>query len=139
MPSGVFTDSQRQLTLALDEGLLSRYRNLRECIAQGVYQRGLTWVAGQLNKSPGNLSSELGDESQRKFGVDELEEYISRTGDKTPVYYLVARFLGDEGAARDMALRQVADMLAQLPAALAAAGMAPMAPATVAPKRGAAR
>lgn len=125
MGSTVFTDSRRQLTLDLDGDLAQRFRNLRECVAQGVYRKGLTYVAGQLNMSPGNLSSELGDESQRKFGVDELEEYIAKTGDKQPIYYLVARFLGDEAASRDAALTEVQRLLQELPAKIAAAGLQP--------------
>ena len=45
------------------------------------------------------------------------------TGDKTPVYYLVARYLGDDAAARDHALEQVLSMMQNLPALLHAAGL----------------
>lgn len=121
--SAVFTEHRTQMTLELEEGVGTRYRNLRECVAQGVYQRGLKTVALALEESPGNLSSMLSDESQRKFGVDELEAYIKETGDKTPIYYLVAKYLGDEAAARDQALSQVKALLEQLPAVLASAGL----------------
>jgi hypothetical protein len=123
--SAVFSDSQsrRQLTLDIDQSMLERFRSLRECMAQGVYQRGLTRVAGELDKSPGNLSTELGGESQRKLGVDDLEAYIQKFNDKTPIYYLIARYLGDETAARDQALGQVAQILQDLPGMLAAAGL----------------
>lgn len=40
-----------------------------------------------------------------------------------PVYYLVSRYLGDQGAARDHALAQVGEMLSNLPALLAAVGV----------------
>ena len=86
-----------QLTLDLEPGLTERYRNLRECIAAGVYRRGLKRVAGDLDIAPGNLSAQLGDESQRNFSVDSLERYIETTGDVTPVHYLVARFLQKDG------------------------------------------
>jgi hypothetical protein len=121
--SAVFTDPKRQMTLELEEGIATRYRNLLECIAQGVYQRGLKAVAVDLNESPGNLSSMLNEESQRKFGVEDLEAYIRQTGDKTPIHYLVARYLGDEAAARDQALSQVSELLQRLPALLASAGV----------------
>lgn len=111
------------MTLELDEGLTSRYRCVREVVAQGVYQRGLKSVAGDLDMSPGNLSVALSDDDHRKFGVDELERYIERTGDKTPIYYLIARFMGDEAAARDHALAQVAEMMRNMPALLHAAGI----------------
>ena len=48
---------------------------------------------------------------------------VQTSGDKSPIYYLVAKYLGDEGAARDQALSQVQDMLSNLPAMLAAAGL----------------
>lgn len=124
MPSPVVTDSRRQLTLDLDGSLVGAHRSLRDCIAAGVYRRGLKAVAADLDLSPGNLSVALSDDPHRKLGVDELERYMQVTGDKTPIYYLVAKYLGDEAAARDQALGQVAELLQNLPAMLAAAGIA---------------
>lgn len=111
------------MTLEFDEGLVAAHRSLRDCVASGVYRRGLKAVAADLDLSPGNLSVALSDDPHRKLGVDELERYIQTTGDKSPVYYLVAKYLGDEGAARDHALAQVADMMQHLPAMLAALGV----------------
>jgi hypothetical protein len=128
MMSPVITAQQRQLTLPLDESLVPAHRSLRDCVAAGVYRRGLKAVAGDLDLSPGNLSVALSDDPHRKFSVDDLERYIQTTGDKTPIHYLLAKYLGDEAAARDQALSQVADMLQCLPQMLAAAGL-PTAPA----------
>lgn len=128
MPSPVVTGAQRQMTLPLDESLLSAHRSLRDCVASGVYKRGLKGVAADLDLSPGNLSVALSDDPHRKFSVDELERYIQSTGDKSPIHYLVCKYLGDEAGARDAALGQVAELLQSLPAMLAAAGM-PTAPA----------
>ncbi len=111
------------MTLAFDESIVAAHRSLRDCVASGVYRRGLKAIAGDLDLSPGNLSVALSDDPHRKFSVDELELYIQRTGDKTPVYYLIAKFLGDEAAARDQALSEVSSMLQNLPAMLAAAGI----------------
>jgi len=123
MGSVVISDSRVQLTLDLDGALATSHRSLRDCVAQGVYQRGLKRIAGDLDLSPGNLSVALSDDPHRKFSVDELELYIQSTGDKTPIYYLVAKFLGDETASRDHALNQVAEVLQNLPGMLAAAGI----------------
>jgi hypothetical protein len=123
MPSRVVTDSQRQLTLALDASLPEIYRSARDCVAAGVYKRGLKRVASDLDVSPGNLSVALSDDPARKLGLDEAERYTQTTGDKTWIYYLVAKYLGDEGAARDHALTEVQAMLASLPEKLAAAGL----------------
>jgi hypothetical protein len=122
MPSPVITDSRRQLTLDLDGSIVAAHRSCRDCVAAGVYKRGLKTVAADLDLSPGNLSVALSDDPHRKFSVDELERYIQTTGDKSPIYWLVGKYLGDEAAARDQALGQVTSMLANLPAMLAAAG-----------------
>lgn len=123
--SQVFGDSRRQLTLAFDETLTKAHRSLRDCVAAGIYRRGLKAMAADLDLSPGNLSCALSDDPHRAFSVDHLERYIEATGDKTPVYYLAAKYLGDEAAARDQALGQVVEMLGNLPSLLAAAGLPP--------------
>jgi hypothetical protein len=123
MPSPVITGSQRQLTLEFDESLASAHRNLRDCIAAGIYKRGLKRVAPDLGLAPGNLSAALSDESPRKFCVDELELYLQTTGDMTPIHYLIARYLGDQLAARDQAMGQVLELLKALPQLAAAAGL----------------
>lgn len=123
--SAVISDSpgSKQLTLQFEPGLTQRYRNVRDAVAQGVYQRGLKKIAGDLDLAPGNLSVALGDDGQRKFGVDDLERYVQVTGDLTPVYYLVERYLGDQGAARDQAIAQVLDVMKSLPNLISAAGL----------------
>jgi hypothetical protein len=111
------------MTLDFDASVLSAHRSLRDCVAAGVYRRGLKSVAMDLDLSPGNLSVALSDDPHRKFGVDDLEAYIQHTGDTSPVYYLVGKYLRNEAAARDQALGQVAQLLAELPAMLNAAGL----------------
>jgi hypothetical protein len=88
-----------QLKLNLEPGMLDRYRNVREVVASGVYQRGLKRIAMDMDVAPGNLSCMLNDESQRKLGTDDLEHYIQATGDVEPIRYLITRYMGDEAAA----------------------------------------
>ena len=95
----------------------------RECIANGIYQRGLSTVAIDLNESPGNLGNQLSDDSQRKFGVDQLETYIEKSKDHTPIYYLIDRFLADKTHKQDAALAQLAPMLQQLAPLMKQAGL----------------
>lgn len=124
--SPVIAPDRRQLTLELEPGLTQRFRCARDAVAQGVYRRGLKVTAADLDLAPGNLSVALGDDGQRKFGLDEFERYLQVTGDLTPLYYLVERYLGDQGAARAEALDQLmrmAEHLEHLPALLAAAGV----------------
>lgn len=124
--SAVIGADRRQLTLELEPGLTQRFRCVRDAVAQGTYQRGLKRVAADLDMAPGNLSVALSDDGPRHLSADALERYVQTTGDLTPIYYLVERYLGDQGAARAEALdrvMRVAEQLEQLPHLLAAAGM----------------
>lgn len=105
-----------QLTLNFEPGLIDRYGSLRECVATGVYQRGLKRVAIDLDQAPSNLSVQLSEDHSRNFSVDSLERYIEKTGDKTPVLYLVERFLAPE--LQNKGIKQVEAMKAQLQAML---------------------
>lgn len=108
--------SPSQLTLNFEPGLVERYGSLRDCIATGVYQRGLKRVAIDLDQAPSNLSVQLSEDMSRHFSVDSLERYIEKTGDKTPVLYLVERFLAPE--LQNKGIKQVEAMKAQLQAML---------------------
>jgi len=123
MKSTVISPSENQLTLSFEQGISERHRSLRECIATGVYQRGLGNIAIDLNKAPGNLSVELSEDPTRKFSVDSLEDYIAKTGDTAPVYYLIDKFLNDKGQKQNAALAQLAPMLQQLAPLMKQAGL----------------
>ena len=125
MPSAVIkalaSDKRDQLTLDFTPGLTDRHLSLRACIAAGVYQRGLGRVAIDLNQAPGNLSVQLSEDSTRNFSVDSLERYIEKTGDTTPVMYLIEKFLAPDARPKNAkqvsALReQVAEVMRQLEA-----------------------
>jgi hypothetical protein len=116
--------TDHQLTLSFEPGLTERYSSLRECIATGIYQRGLSNVAPSLDKAPGNLSVELSEDPSRKFGVDSLELYIEKFGDLTPIYYLVEKFLHKHEAGHDAALAQLAPLLKDLVPLMRKAGLA---------------
>jgi hypothetical protein len=108
-----------QLTLDFTPGLTDRHLSLRDCVAAGVYQRGLGRVAIDLNQAPGNLSVQLSEDTARNFSVDSLERYIEKTGDTTPVMYLVEKFLAPDARPKNAkqvaALReQMAEMMRQL-------------------------
>ncbi len=96
-----------------------RYGSLRECVAQGIYQRGLAKVAPTLNKAPGNLSVELSEDPTRRFSVDALEDYIEEWKDHSPIYYLVSKFLAPASPANVNA----SAVLAQVHAMLKSAGL----------------
>lgn len=116
-------DSQVQLTLDLDTGLTDRFRSVRETMAAGIYRRGLKRMAADLDVAPGNLSVMLAGDGGRHLDVDVLERYIQETGDLTPIYYLVARYCGDQSAARDEAIQRMQSLLGDLTSAIAQAGI----------------
>lgn len=122
MKSPIISKQEGQLTLSFEPGLSDRYRSLRECVATGVYQRGLGNVAVDLNKAPGNLSVELSEDPSRNFSVDSLERYIAG-GDLTPVYYLIDKFLNDHGQKQNAAMAQLAPILKQLAPLMKQAGL----------------
>lgn len=113
-------DQALQLTLDLEPGMLDRYRNVREVVASGIYQRGLKRVAMDMDVAPGNLSCMLNDESQRKLGTDDLETYIQKTGDLEPIRYLIARYMGDQATAEASTMKRIEELLGAATAALAA-------------------
>ena len=111
-----------QLTLTLEPGATARHRTLKDCIAQGVYQRGVVAVAGKIDASPSHLSEALSSSERRKFDVDDFERYIQSTGDTAPILYLAARHLQDAATVQQQAMSQLPGVLAQLQTLLAVAG-----------------
>lgn len=121
MPVSRKINDEAQLTLSFEPGIADRYRCLRECIAAGVYRHGLGNTAIELDVAPGNLSVQISDDPSRHFSVDSLERYIDKTGDTTPIYYLIEKFLSDKGddsaaelAAMKQALKQMAPTLKKM-------------------------
>lgn len=115
---------EQQLTLSFEPGVSDRFHTLRECVATGVYQRGLKRVAIDLDQAPSNLSVQLSDEHSRHFSVDSLERYIEKTGDLVPVYYLVEKFIKPRDGRQEAALAQLPALAEQLQQMLKQAGMA---------------
>lgn len=117
----------QQMTLHLEPGLAQRSRSLREHMATRVYARGLVDVAGKMDLSPSKLTEKLaGSDSggkPRGMTVDELESYIQRTGDISPVHYLADKYLRDPAVAQQEALAKLASLAEVLPALMAAAGL----------------
>lgn len=114
-----------QLTLAFTPGLSTTHRSLRECVATGVYRRGLGRVAGDVDMAPSALCEALAGADRRKLDVDALEAYIASSGDLSPIYYLVDKFCRDPAAQQLEAMAKLAALAQELPAMLAAAGLQP--------------
>lgn len=105
-----------QLTLEFEPGLTERFSSLREVMTAGVYQHGLKRVAMDLDKAPGNLSRMLAGEGGYHFSIELMERYIQTQGDLTPIYYLIARYMGDQAQSEAATMRRVEDLMAQVAA-----------------------
>ena len=122
LPAGAA--SEQQLTLSFEPGVSDRFGSLRECVATGVYQRGLKRVSIDLDQAPSNLSVQLSDDQARHFSVDNLESSIESTDDLEPIYYLVEKYIKPRDGRQEAALAQLPALAEQLQAMLKQAGMA---------------
>lgn len=119
----------QQMSLQLEPGLSRKYRSLRRATADVVYRNGLDRCAIAADEGPGNFSKSLadrqkGDTTARRFDLDALEAVLDETGDFTPIYYLIDKYLRDDQARRDEAISRLGVMLPELTALLKQAGVA---------------
>lgn len=103
-----------QMTIEFEPGLTERFSSLREVMTHGIYHHGLKRVAMDLDKSPGNLSRMLAGEGGYHFSIELLERYIQTQNDLTPIYYLIARYLGNQAAAEAATMLEIRSMLADV-------------------------
>ena len=124
MVSTVIKPASNQLVLDFEPGLSERYGSLRECVATGIYQRGLKRIAIDLDTAPSNLSVQISEDPSRRFSVDSLELYIEKTGDMTPILYLAEKFMSDRQASREAAQVRTLQLISELQTQLKKAGLA---------------
>lgn len=87
----------KQLTLSFESGISQKHRSLLDCIATGIYRKGLTNVSGVVDMAPSNLSTALSG-GERKYGADEIERYLDKYGDYDLIYYLIDKYLKNKKA-----------------------------------------
>jgi hypothetical protein len=78
----------------------------------------LKTLAADMDLSLSELSRKLSDNPNdpRKFTLDDLEIYLKASGDMTPIYYLVEKYLADDAMRQRRAVNQLSK---QLPGILA--------------------
>lgn len=88
-----------------------------------THRNPLKTIAADMDVSQSDLSRKLAGnpEDPRRFSLDDLERFIDATGDMSPVYWLVAKYLQDERVKRDRALQELATQMPTLLALIAAA------------------
>ena len=105
-----------QLTLDFTPGLSSGYDTCREFVASRVHQLGKyqKTIAAELDMAPSQLTRKLaqapGDSA--RFTLDDLENYIQKTGDADPILYLADKYL--RRADPDELRRRIAELEGQL-------------------------
>jgi hypothetical protein len=96
-------------------GLTTQFPVLRDLLCAVVYgsRAGLKGVAGDLDRSPSELSRMLNREQDdpRKLDVDDFVAIVASTGDTRPVQWLIEKFLHNPEQQRATATQQLALIL----------------------------
>lgn len=119
--------SPNQMTIDFTPGLTERHVSLLDCIRQTVYthRNPLKTIAADMDMSQSDLSRKLAGnpDDPRRLSVEDFEKCIVATGDFTPIYYLIEKYLQDETARQKRAVAALAkampDILALLKQATA--------------------
>lgn len=108
----------QQLTLSFDPGLAERHRSLKSCVRERVYAhlKPLKVVAADMDLSESELSRKLADNPNdtRNLTCDDLEAYLEKTGDHTPIFYLIEKFAVSSEAKHAFAAAELAKALPQI-------------------------
>jgi hypothetical protein len=117
--------SSTQLTLDFEPGLTEKHPHLLDCVRAAAYthRNPLKTIAGDMDMSQSDLSRKLAGnpDDPRRFSLDDLERFIDATGDVTPIYWLVGKYLQDEKVKQDRALQELAKQMPNILALIAAA------------------
>ena len=114
-----------QMTLDFQPGLTERFAGVLDCVRQGAYthRNPLKTIAADMDMSQSELSRKLSGnhDDPRRFSVEDLEKYLHATGDMTPIYFLVEKYLADHEAMQRRAMGELAKQLPDILALIKAA------------------
>lgn len=120
--NSVVSGTAHQMTLDFQPGLAERHASALDCVRECVYtQRNpLKTIAADMDLSQSELSRKLSGnpDDSRRFTLDDLERFIAETGDVTPIYYLVEKYLEDDSVKQQRAMAELVKMAPQLAALL---------------------
>lgn len=107
-----------QHTLNFDPGLSERWRSLKACVRERVYAhiKPLKTIAADMDLSESELSRKLADNPNdpRNLSCDDLEAYIAKTQDVTPILYLVEKYAVNPDVKRAYAAAELARALPEI-------------------------
>ena len=121
-----------QLNLDFQPGLTARFPRWEDTFVHIVYsnRKGLNGVAADLDMSPSELSKRLAwrpdqKEEPRPLRSPDIVAIIEATGDPTPIYWLIEKFLRDPDAKRAEAINELARLAPLFNALAEQAGINP--------------
>jgi hypothetical protein len=116
--------AMQQFTLDFQAGLTERFPRWEDTLVHAVYscRLGLNGVAGKLDQSPSDLCKRLAGEESRPLRTKDVLGIIEATGDHTPIFWLLEKFLKDPDAKKQEALARLPGLMAALESTLAQAG-----------------
>lgn len=125
MRSVAVSPASNQLTLNFEPSLPDRFTTLRAYIAHRVtvQQKSQKVIAADMDISPSMLSRKLNPQEgdTQRFNLDDLEGYITATGDVASVIeYLAAKYMDNDEARKARTLSRVEALLPELAGMLAA-------------------
>ena len=124
--SPVVSGTAHQMTLDFVPGLAERHSSALECVRECVYtcRNPLKTVAADMDMSQSELSRKLSGnpDDSRRFTLDDLERFIDSTGDLTPIYYLIEKYLEDATIKQQRAMSELLKIAPQLAALIKQAG-----------------
>lgn len=125
--------SGHTVTIDLPPGLVARHETALDCVRQCAYshRNPLKTIAADMDVSQSDLSRKLAahPDDPRRFTLDDLERFLEATGDMSPIYYLIAKYLQDNTTRQTQALAELAALAPQLCALIKQAGLQkPLAP-----------
>jgi hypothetical protein len=107
--------SSSQMTLDFEAGLTERHASVLAVVVEGAHthRNPLKTLAADMDMSLSELSRKLGDNPNdpRKFTLEDLELYLKASGDMNPIYYLVEKYLADDGLKQRRAITQLSKQL----------------------------
>ena len=113
-----------QLTLTFEPGLVERHASAMDVVRRVAYghRNPLKTIAADMDMSQSTLSRKLAQDPDdpRRFSLDDLERFVSATGDVTVIEYLAAKYLQSGDQRRASAISATEGLLRELSALLPA-------------------
>ena len=112
--------SSHQMSIDFEPGLAERHQSALDCVRECAYthKHPLKTLAADMDMSQSELSRKLAHnpDDPRRFTLDDLEKFLTATGDMTPIYYLVEKYLENSDLRQRRALAELVKLAPQLAA-----------------------